>query len=60
MVEAVSSYLGEVRPRRETAEFRVEPFADILGERLRALRFGTTGGTTRLERWSESESRCST
>ncbi len=60
MVEAVYSHLGDVRPRGETVEFRVEPFAGILGERLRALRFGTTGGTPRLELRSVSATACRT
>lgn len=37
MVEAVYSHLGETRHRGEAVEFRAEGFADILGDRLRAL-----------------------
>jgi integrase len=40
MVEGVYSHLGDVRHRADVVEYRVEPFADILGERLRALRVG--------------------
>jgi hypothetical protein len=60
MVEAVYSHLGEVRPRGEVVEFRGEHFADILEERVRALRLGTTGGTTRSDLRSESATACRT
>jgi hypothetical protein len=38
MVEGVYSHLGDVRHRADVVEYRLEPFADILGERSAALR----------------------
>ena len=46
-----------VHGKGEVVEFRVEPFAGILRERLRAFWFGTTSGTAESEGWSESGSR---
>ena len=43
MVEAVYSHLGQVRHRADVVEYRVEPFAGILGERLAALRARSPG-----------------
>jgi hypothetical protein len=53
MVERVYSHLGETRQRGGVVEYRVEAYADILGERLRALRARepvTESGTAELER----------
>lgn len=58
--QVVALELDPVLGEGEVVEFRVESFAGILGERLRALWFGTTGGTAELERCSESGSRCRT
>lgn len=58
MVERVYSHLGDVRHRSGAVEFRVEPFAAILGDRLAALRaFDTTADTTELDLRSASVSR---
>jgi integrase len=38
LVHRVYSHLGEVRHRSEVVEYRVDEFADLLGERLVALR----------------------
>lgn len=37
MVQRVYSHLGQMRHRSEVVEYRVEPFADELGERLQAV-----------------------
>jgi hypothetical protein len=49
MVEGVYRHLGDVRHRADVVEYRVEPFADILGERLRALRVGGKHETVEAE-----------
>lgn len=48
MIRRVYGHLGRVRQRAEHVEYRVEPYAAILGDRLTALqaRFGTVSGTT--------------
>jgi len=49
MVEGVYSHLGDVRHGADVVEYRVEPFADILGDRLRALRVGGKHETVEAE-----------
>ncbi len=49
MVKGVYSHLGDVRHGADVVEYRVEPFADILGERLRALRVGGKHETVKAE-----------
>jgi len=49
MVEGAYSHLGDVRHRADVVEYRVERFADILGERLRALRVGGKHETVKAE-----------
>ena len=48
MIRRVYRHLGHVRQRAEYVEYRVEPYAAILGDRLTALqaRLGTVSGTT--------------
>lgn len=46
MVEGVYSHLGSARHRSDVVEYRVEAFADILGQRLAALRVGAAAGDT--------------
>ena len=40
MVRRVYGHLGQVRQRTEVVEYRVEPYAAILGDRLAAVRVG--------------------
>ncbi|HEX4628778.1 MAG TPA: hypothetical protein VH137_08315 [Gemmatimonadales bacterium] len=57
MVERVYAHLGETRHRRDVVEYRIEPFADMLGERLTTLQ-ASENVTTELARRSEHGSRC--
>ena len=44
MVERVYGHMGQVRHRGEHVAYKVEDFADALGERLEALQTGATSG----------------
>ncbi|HYS19739.1 MAG TPA: tyrosine-type recombinase/integrase, partial [Gemmatimonadales bacterium] len=46
MVRRVYGHLGQIRHRSEVVEYRVGQHQQVLGDRLAALGFGTTIGTT--------------
>jgi integrase len=49
MVRRVYGHLGQVRQRAEVVEYRIEPYAAKLGDRLARLRSGTIVGTARVD-----------
>ena len=46
MVRRVYAHFGTVRHRADVVESRIEPYAEVLKDRLRALGFITAIGTT--------------